>query len=132
MGNVEDADRLLRSVEGRSADQVRVGVGDVQVVLDDGALLTLACPVTVAGRPGAAVEPTSLDGVALLHPWLRSTASRAGVDAAGALTLTVGSTTLRCPPDPSYEAWAYDRPDGAKVICLPGGGLAIWDARPRL
>ena len=52
MGDVEEADRLLRSVGGRSAAQVRTGVGNVQVVLADGSLLTLACPVTVAGRPG--------------------------------------------------------------------------------
>ncbi|WP_336032392.1 DUF6188 family protein [Geodermatophilus sp. FMUSA9-8] len=131
MGDVEEADRLLRSLEGRSADQVRVGVGDVQVVLDDGSLLTLACPVAVAGRSGPRVEPTTLDGVALLHPWLRTTARDAGVDVTGALSFTVGPTRLRCAPDPSYEAWTYDGPGGAKVVCMPGGGLAIWGARPR-
>ncbi|SHH06043.1 DUF6188 family protein [Geodermatophilus nigrescens] len=130
MGDVEEADRLLRSLDGRSADQVRVGVGDVQVVLDDGSLLTLACPVTVAGQSGVCVEPTSLDGVAPLHPWLRTTARDAGVDATGALSFTVGPTTLRCAPDPSYEACAHDGPGGAEVVCMPGGGLAIWGCPP--
>jgi hypothetical protein len=30
------------------------------------------------------------------------------------------------PPDSRYESWSYASDDGWLVVCLPGGGLAIW------
>ncbi|WP_425433026.1 DUF6188 family protein [Geodermatophilus tzadiensis] len=29
---------------------------------------------------------------------------------------------------PGYESWSYDGRDGEKVVCRPGGDLAIWSA----
>ena len=34
-------------------------------------------------------------------------------------------------PDDNYEAWELIQANGARCICIPGGGLAIWDASGR-
>lgn len=47
-----------------------------------------------------------------------------------AISMTDGSRVAVC-PDPDYEAWSIAANVGLKglnVVCLPGGGLAIWDA----
>jgi hypothetical protein len=40
-----------------------------------------------------------------------------------------GGTRLLAEPDPDYEAWTFAGPDGTKVVCQPGGGLAVWSAQ---
>ena len=35
-------------------------------------------------------------------------------------------TELTLEPDQEYEAWTAAGPAGEKLVCLPGGGLAIW------
>ena len=35
-------------------------------------------------------------------------------------------TVLTIEPDQEYEAWTAAGPSGEKLVCLPGGGLAIW------
>ncbi|MGE2736061.1 DUF6188 family protein [Mycolicibacterium vaccae] len=35
-------------------------------------------------------------------------------------------TQLEVPPDEEYEAWNVSGPNGALVVCMPGGELAIW------
>lgn len=37
---------------------------------------------------------------------------------------------LRVDPDDSYEAWTLAGPRGMKVVCMPGGELAVWRAEP--
>lgn len=43
--------------------------------------------------------------------------------------LLVGSSTgvsLRVPPDAAFEAWGLVGPGEQRVICMPGGELAVW------
>jgi len=49
----------------------------------------------------------------------------------GVLTLKfTDGVTLRCPPDPKYEAWqVVGGSPQYLVVCLPGGELAVWDKR---
>lgn len=35
---------------------------------------------------------------------------------------------LRVEPDSGFEAWTVAGPNGMKVVCLPGGELAVWSA----
>ena len=45
--------------------------------------------------------------------------------------LSVGFNTgwrLRVPPDEQFEAWTFTGASGEKVVCMPGGELAIWRA----
>jgi hypothetical protein len=45
----------------------------------------------------------------------------------GALRLIFHTGThLNVRPDPQYEAWSARGPGGLCLVCLPGGGLAIW------
>lgn len=48
-------------------------------------------------------------------------------EAVGSLVLHFdGGTLLTVEPDQEYEAWTSTGPSGEKLVCLPGGGLAIW------
>lgn len=41
----------------------------------------------------------------------------------------VNGAAILVHPDKHYEAWTFAGPDGAKVISIPGGELAVWNAR---
>lgn len=61
---------------------------------------------------------------------LRQVVESATVNEDGGLELVFSNgLTLRLAPDPNYEAWESTSSGGAKVVCLPGGSLAVWDAR---
>ena len=36
---------------------------------------------------------------------------------------------LRVAPDPAYEAWTANGPDGLRIVCMPGRSLAVWPPR---
>jgi hypothetical protein len=38
----------------------------------------------------------------------------------------VDGSSLRVTPSPAYEAWELAGPRGSKIVCMPGGELAIW------
>ena len=45
----------------------------------------------------------------------------------GTLVVAFGDgTTLRVEPNDVYEAWTIAGPDGKKIVCMPGGELAVW------
>ena len=45
----------------------------------------------------------------------------------GTLVLAFGDrTSLRVEPHDAYEAWTIAGPGGEKIVCMPGGELAIW------
>jgi hypothetical protein len=71
------------------------------------------------------VVPYALEAVALLL--LNGDVTHVGVSDDGAFSVTVEATTLQCDADPDCEAWDCTGP-GGRVISMPGGGLAIWDA----
>lgn len=53
----------------------------------------------------------------------------ATADADGTLSLTVANgATLQVVPSEDFEAWTLAGPHGHKIVCLPGGELAIWEA----
>jgi hypothetical protein len=47
----------------------------------------------------------------------------------GVLSFSVGEANIRAVPDPDYESWNLvgPLPDKPRIVCLPGGELAIWD-----
>ncbi|MBJ7336666.1 MAG: hypothetical protein JHC64_03145 [Mycolicibacterium sp.] len=61
---------------------------------------------------GRAVEAAHADDVGGLH-----------VTFEGGARIVVG-------PDPDYESWHVNGPNGALVLSMPGGGLAVWDPQP--
>ena len=122
-----DATDLLQPLVGRSLQQLCVGPGEVQLLFVDGWWLQLES--TVSGGMGGHVVPYGLDGLGVLQPLLGSVTTDVAVDAGGELSLTLGATTVRCPADAHHEAWTAGGPDGTRVVCLPGGGVARWAGR---
>jgi hypothetical protein len=49
------------------------------------------------------------------------------IAATGTLHLTIGPYAVIAPPSPRYESWSVAGPGKELVVCLPGGGLAVWD-----
>lgn len=50
-------------------------------------------------------------------------------DTDGTLTLIFNNgSILRTEASKSYESWTVAGPDGYKVVCMPGGELAVWQA----
>ena len=76
--------------------------------------------------PGADVEEgAARHGVVVGHVVAAATADDRGelrVDLDGGMRLVVE-------PDRDYEAWTFAGADGTKVVCRPGGGLAVWSPR---
>src|ERR1022692_2862519 len=72
-------------------------------------------------RPDAA----ALKVLGLLHKVIRAF----HVAESGSLVLAVeGGSGIRTEADDAYEAWTIAGRRGEKVVCLPGGELAIWNA----
>jgi hypothetical protein len=121
------ATALAQALLGRSLDQFCVGAGDAQLRFTD-ATVSLWSTIRVSTGGDALVRPYTLDGVALLLPLLNGEVTAVDIDSSGGLSFTLGGVTVWCGSDQDYEAWCYDGPQGEKVVCTPGGDLAIWNA----
>lgn len=54
----------------------------------------------------------------------------ATVDPRGTLRISFDDGAhLQVEPDDAYEAWNVSGPDGALVVCMPGGTIANWSAQ---
>lgn len=74
---------------------------------------------TAAGQEGEIVAVLeSLVGSAV-------TATASG---SGGLVLTIGETTVRVDPAPTFESWSMVGPRKERVVSTPGGELVTWDA----
>jgi hypothetical protein len=90
--------------------------------------LALSTPfvLTVYGA-GSPIDPEDTSSLLPALRLLHDKIARVSVSPPGILAVSFDSgSTLRIAPDPNYEAWEYIGPSHAQVICLPGGGLAIW------
>ena len=119
------ATALAQELLGQSLNQLCVGVGDVQLRFTH-STISLWSTIGVSASNEALVQPYTLDGVALLLPLLNGEVTAADIEPSGRLLFTLGGATVRCESDPDYEAWSYDGRHGEKVVCTPGGTLAIW------
>jgi Family of unknown function (DUF6188) len=73
--------------------------------------------------PGADIE----QGAARLGTVVGHVVVVAAADDGGELRVDLdGGMRLLVGPDPDYEAWTFAGADGTKVVCRPGGGLAVW------
>ncbi|OAN30215.1 hypothetical protein A4X20_09880 [Mycolicibacterium iranicum] len=62
-----------------------------------------------------------------LRELVGSIIDEAAVDPAGALRVGFSDgTRLQVEPDDAYEAWNVSGPDGALIVCTPGGALVTW------
>jgi hypothetical protein len=51
------------------------------------------------------------------------------VSASGDLAIQFEHAQLSCRASSDYEAWELSGPVGEKIVCTPGGELAIWGPR---
>ncbi len=121
------ATALAQELLGQSFDQLCVGARDVQLRFTH-STVSLWSTIGVSTGDEAFVQPYTLDGIALLLPLLKGEVTTADIDPNGRLSITLGGATVLCGSDPDYEAWSYDGRHGEKVVCTPGGDLAIWNA----
>jgi hypothetical protein len=104
---IRDGDRIVFEAGAEPEPRLYADVGSPVFADRDGKTLRMA---DLMGRTVASGSASS-NGVLLL-------------------TFTDGAT-LRCSPNPEYEAWQVvgGKPESL-VVCLPGGELAIWDDTP--
>ncbi len=126
MDDAAHATALAQELLGQSFDQLCVGAGDVQLRFTH-STVSLWSTIAVSTGDDARVRPCTLDAVALLLPLLTDEVTALEIDPSGKLSLTLGGATIRCGSDPDHEAWSYDGRRGEKVVCAPGGDLAIWN-----
>ena len=127
MDDAAHATALAQELLGQSFDQLCVGAGDVQLRFTK-STVSLWSTIGVSTGNDALVQPYTLVGVALLLPLLTREVTAANIDPSGRLSLMLGGATVWCGSDPDYEAWSFDGRHGEKVVCTPGGDLAIWKA----
>lgn len=120
---VQCASETVTGLVGEVLDLLGVGGWQVTLTLGD-QRVRFEQAIDVEGQDAAL--PATLGGLALLLPLLHQEVTAASVQDRGRLVLTFGDVTLGCSPHEQYEAWNYAGPDGAAIVCQPGGGLAIW------
>jgi hypothetical protein len=112
--------------------QLRVDAG-LTLVLDDAAEITVACSATLVAEaaPGLGPVPFRLAphrqqvGPALALVGARVVAGAAFKD--GRLRLLFdGGSQLQVMPDGRDEAWRAVGPGSLQLVCLAGGGVAVW------
>ncbi|MEZ0095741.1 DUF6188 family protein [Streptacidiphilus sp. EB129] len=98
---------------------------DTQFRLQANVKLSDTDGTSVTFHPGGADVPADRL-VRLLHKDI----AKAWSSDDGVLTIQFAcGAKLMATPDPDYEAWEIVADDGLRVICMPGGELAIWDPR---
>lgn len=118
-------------IEGREISGICVDYA-VTLQTHEGAELRIKTGFAVAASEAAAVvaaEPTRLGSAgAKVLTLIRQRVVAATIHDSGRLELRFdGGGRLLCEPDEKFEAWTLSAPDGERLVCLPGGGLAHWD-----
>ena len=119
------------NLDGQTIDAITLDFA-VTIRTSGGAEFRIGTGMTIRGSEGSmvwlqaeAVGPASVALVGLLH----RTISSAEVDEDGTLRLTLDSEVqVEVHPGRKFEAWTFDGAAGEKLVALPGGGLAVWDA----
>ena len=70
------------------------------------------------------------DNFALLEKLRGAVIDEVTIDKTGQLLMSFSDgKRLIAVPDRHYESWEINFPNREKYICMPGGEIAIWDAR---
>jgi hypothetical protein len=122
------------NLEGGSVDRCCFDYG-VTFILSNGALsceLRIERPFTIV-VPGWGIHRVDPDEAVDLEQalsLLRRKVDSATVTKEGDLKLHLGDrTTLQVAPDENFEAWTLTASTGARLVCLPGGEVAVWPDR---
>lgn len=91
----------------RIGGKIRLQVGTEEVEIDPEVSAS-------AGRAVVLVRKRAAAGIALRDGTLRIVFS--------------DGTKIAASPSSPYEAWELSASNGLKLVCLPSGGLAVWDS----
>jgi Family of unknown function (DUF6188) len=81
---------------------------------------------TPKGDVAFTLGQTSLDP-GTFHPLLGRNVTASSTTDTGTLELAFDNgMSLRVEPDDTYEAWTIAGPNGRKIVCMPGGEVALW------
>lgn len=96
--------------------------------------LTLESPFTLHTSTGVqelSPEPDSADRFAPIEALVGVEITRAECNETGNLEVFFANgTVIRSRPHGDYEPWNVAGPRGFKVVCMPSGGLSVWDPEP--
>lgn len=123
----------LESLLGLELGLVTFWVGGVRLVLG-GWELTVGASLQLTGisADGAPAGPVVAGTADVLLRLLEAPVSGADLSDRSTLSITFGGAdqrTLSAVADDHYEAWELAGPGGERLVCLPGGDLAIWGRR---
>jgi hypothetical protein len=98
---------------------------------DDGpaAELKLECSFAITTSAGSqTIEPERMvEGAQMVVGLFGARVLSVRVDQGSELVVDLSDERrLRAWPDAQYESWSYTSEDGSRVICMPGGQVAIW------
>lgn len=120
------ASRIIAGLASSDVVQVRVGF-DVQLVVDAGILqIESQATLSVDGQTvvmSASGDPTRAAAALSL---LRTTVGDVQLEGGILRAHFSSGALLEVEPDEQYEAWSWTGSDGGRVVCMPGGELAVW------
>lgn len=91
-------------------------------------LLIIETPISASSSAGTWTgEPTDGGAIDVLLPLLYQPVAAAGVQDDGSIQLTFENGTIEIKPHPTYESWQLATQENWLAICVPGGGLALWE-----
>ena len=90
-------------------------------------------PVTLVATPLGRDHYALLDGLPSYRFIYESQVERCEVIEGGVIRLSFPDGSIETPPAPGGDAWevldAEGGVDGLRVICMPGGEVAMWDRK---
>jgi hypothetical protein len=130
-GLEELSDRWLLPCRGLKVSQIMVDYA-LTFSLEGRAAIVIENDATLADRPGRAPGARTVE----LHPGRQdvgsaltlfgTTVNSAVAFKAGTLRLMLDHFQLIVRADPHYEAWSVTGPGDVRLVCTPGGQLAVW------
>ncbi|SEG76357.1 hypothetical protein SAMN05216223_11080 [Actinacidiphila yanglinensis] len=126
----EYEDRWVLDLRGLGVVRIRVDFR-LTLVLDAGWEIVLEGSTrlssgSVRADPGVVLAPESQDVAAALSLFGATVLSLVAFKSGSLRAVFDNGTRLRCPSDPSFEAWQIAGPRGWRFVSLPGGDLAVW------
>jgi hypothetical protein len=131
----EQEDRWILPFRGLSVTQIQVDFA-FGLNFDDVGAVRISNAATLgwvqaADKPDEArLEPECQDVAAGLVLFNTEVLSAVAFKSGGLRIVFSNGRKLRVSPDVRYEAWTATGPNRMLIVCLPGGGLAVWPSRP--
>jgi hypothetical protein len=126
----ESANTLLKALVGRHVTQLRVDYAFTLIFWsrEYSAEIRIEAPFTLTSADGQTfhVEAENVETVSPALQVLNQVASEVAVQHGTLHIEFEGRTAISVSPLPKHEAWNLCGSGGLKVVCMPGGELAVW------